>query len=190
MKYKRSRVEGYTIFFFFLVMGLGMFFVSFTRENKMEIYFGSFVASPFIIFGGILLFQLWRNFTIIVEDEFITMIDGDIKFGTWRLSKPIFIQIKLEDVIAIYSIRKGVTKNFFVVPKAHTGDDQCDETINRAIKIGKKEKVVKAYIDWLIVHKKGIKIPKEIEDYRNLLREIYKKAPLSILDNETKRLLE
>jgi hypothetical protein len=190
--YRRETWEGLSVLIIFLLLGssgiaIGIFS---TEKKNIDDWIMCYINCPIIMISGIIIFQWWKSLTINLEDEFITMIDLDIRFGKWRPCKPRFVQIKWEDIIAVYSIRIGLKKGALVVPRANTRDSQLDKAINLEVKKDRNGKGTKAYINWLRVNKKGIEIFKEIKDYYGLLYEVCKRAPQAVIDEKIKRLLQ
>ncbi len=185
--YKRSMWKCWSNFLFFIFLGTIMmipFLLDGENKETSKIFLGGIMC--FVV--GILIFEILKSLTITVDDEFITITDLDIKLGKWGLGKPIFVQIKWENILAIYRTKKGlVGEAAFIVSKADTGDSQRNEAINLTVKTDRKR--TKVYIDWLRINKKGIEIPKEIKGYHNLLCEIYKRTPHAVIDEKIKRLL-
>jgi hypothetical protein len=153
-----------------------------------------YIGGPLGMLSGFILFLLWRNSSIIVEDEFISKSE-ELKIKKINLVKPEFIQIRWENIIAVYIMKlpwpySSGEKGLLIFPKSNTGDRERDEMINFEVKTNKKSKQTKAYANWLVVNKKGIVIPKGIKNCRDLLKEIHRKAPQAVIDEEIKKLIE
>ncbi|MEW6104166.1 MAG: hypothetical protein AB1630_10225 [bacterium] len=186
--YKRPGWTSFVILLFSILTGVMWFFLSFTIENKIERCFGFYIAWPLVIVCGFILSQAWKNYRIIIEDESITMIDWNL--GKFQLGKPIFVQTRWENIIAICSVNYLFRRMTFIIPKPNPEDLNNVDNITSEVKLNRKEKIAKLYIDWLITNQKGIYICPTIKNYISLIRKILTKAPQAVVDEKIKRLIE
>lgn len=151
------------------------------------------VGIGFILFSPIFLL-ISKNFAISIEDESINMYKNIKK-------KDKAIQIKWKDIIAVYMIKElnifsfplhGFSRRekiILIIPRAEI-DKADNEAINFEVKTNKEGKRARIYYNWLTTHHKCIEIPKWVKDYRDLLKEIYKRAPHIVIDEEIRKLIE
>lgn len=177
---------------FIFSIGCVGIFIGIYAEEKVGQYIG-FVIALVGISLSILFFLMERNLIIILNNESITLKENkEIKIP--GIKKKQFTQIKWSDIIAVYMVEPYLplsrAKSILVFPKANTGNRERDEAINLEVKSDKKSSKTKAYIHWLMVNKKGIKISKWIKGYRDLVKEICKMAPQAVIDEEIRKLIE
>jgi hypothetical protein len=157
------------------------------------------IKKYFIICGGIfviaimnsLLFFTRKKFAIIVNNKYIRMNYWDFKMQ--------IITIKWEDIIGVYVVDEytyagGTKKIILVIPKAEivNGEKICskeytNEEIDIAIKMRREEEWVREYLRFLAFKNKGIRIPRYMKNYRDLLKEICFRASNAVIDDKVKK---
>lgn len=184
-------VVAYLGMFIIGTLGLWVITISHYREERDLGLVIFIICEAWVALFSKSFFSWIRNFAkvIVINDSERAIISyQNIK------KQEKFIRIRWSDIIAIYTVKIFDTwditrrKIFLVIPSAKV-DEKYNEVINFEVKINKEGEKAKAYYDWLIVHHKGIKIFKEIRDYRELLREICIRAPHIVIDNEIKKLI-
>lgn len=191
-EYKRHWLVSARILCFSILLSMGSFFLSFasTMENQIERDFWRYIAPLILILGGFLLFQFRRSYVIIITDEFIAMKEYGVKIGKWRFPDFLSIQIRWEDIIAIYLINYFFRKAAFIIPKPNPEDFNNVEMLTSEVKFNRKGKIAKLYIDWLKLNRKTIHIYPDTNRYKELIKEIIIRTPQAVVDEKIKKWLE
>jgi len=102
-------------------------------------------------------------------------------------------RILWKDVVAVYT-RHGhgdLSPTTYLVTTTPLGKEVLDSNLVRSIvQRGKESKEARKYFDYLIVKQYVIKIPSQIENYHDAIKEICNRATNAIIDKETRKRTE